>query len=37
MRGRAEELGGRLKVSSIPVGGTVVTATLPLAMGEDEP
>ncbi len=37
MRTRAEELGGRFAVTSVPGGGTTVTADLPIAMGDDEP
>ena len=37
MRSRAEELGGELEVAPRPDGGTAVTASLPLAMGETEP
>jgi hypothetical protein len=33
MRERAEELGGRCVVESLPAGGTRVRATLPLAGG----
>lgn len=37
MRARAEELGGRFTVKSVPGSGTTVIADLPLAMGDDEP
>lgn len=37
MRARADELGGRFDVTPAAGGGTVVTATLPLEMGDDEP
>lgn len=37
MRARAEELGGRFTVRSVPGSGTTVIADLPLAMGDDEP
>ena len=35
MRVRAEELGGRFRVVSVPGGGTTVTADLPHAMGDE--
>lgn len=37
MRARADELGGRFDVTAAAGGGTVVTAILPLEMGDDEP
>lgn len=37
MRARADEMGGRFDVTAAAGGGTVVTAILPLEMGDDEP